>query len=120
MINRAHRFRGQKDIITIYRRGASVRRGQITAKFLPSKTANYRLAVVISKKIHKSAVVRNRIRRRLIEQFRLAAGARKTINSDIVLSVYDEKFATAPPKDITGIINQVIEEIEKTAKKNHK
>lgn len=120
MINRAHRFRGQKDIQNIYRRGRTIRLAKLSAKILPAKTSTARLAVVVSKKVNKSAVIRNRIRRRLYQQFRLLLDAKTTIKSDIVLSVYDDRLATAPPKDIKDIIRQLSQEIEKTSQNRPK
>lgn len=51
------------------------------------KRKTYRLAVVVSKKVNKSAVARNRIRRRLYEAAR-EMGIEKP--ADIVLTVYNE------------------------------
>lgn len=51
------------------------------------KRKSYRLAVVVSKKVNKSAVARNRIRRRLYEAAR-EMGIEKP--ADIVLTVYNE------------------------------
>lgn len=58
-----------------------------------------RAAVVVSKKVHKSAVVRNRIRRRLYEQLSsLLAGE---LALDIVVVVNDPIVATCPSATLT-------------------
>lgn len=113
MISRQHRFRGQKDIEHIYRKGRTVRTGFMGAKILTSKNQDYRLAVVVSRKVHKSAVVRNRIRRRLYENFRLIRKTGgKPICYDIVLSVYDNKILELTPADLNQACEKLIRQTE--------
>lgn len=67
----------------------------------PSKRDDYRLAIVVSKKVSKSAVVRNRIRRRLYEVVRLLKAEKETVwPFDMVLTVYDERLATIPSEEL--------------------
>jgi len=95
MIPVANRFRGSRLIDHVYRRGQTVRIDFITAKATPSKEPGHKLAVVVSKKVNKSAVVRNRIRRRIYEQFRtILKDSDKAPNMNIVVSDFDEKAAT--------------------------
>ena len=74
MISVRHRFHGYGSLRTVYQRGQTVRGPAITLKYRyrgPQRQP-YRVAVVVSRKVHKSAVVRNRIRRRLYEIVRQA------------------------------------------------
>lgn len=113
MINRKHRFRGQKDIENVYRKGRPARAGFMGAKAVLAKGKDYRLAVVVSRKVHKSAVVRNRIRRRLYEHFRLIRKeAGRPITQDIVLTVYDEKVAIIPHEELKRACEKLIKQIE--------
>ncbi len=52
----------------------------------------YRVAIVVSRKVHKSAVVRNRIRRRLYEAVRQAEVAIEP-GTDLVFTVFSEQVA---------------------------
>lgn len=61
----------------------------------------YRLAVVVSKKVNKSAVVRNRIRRRLYEIVRLQEIQQPY---DMVLTVFDEQVASL----LAGELEQIL------------
>ena len=64
MIARAHRFHGHNSLRYVYGRGKIIRGQFFSLKYaLNSKRRRYRAAVVVSRKVHKSAVVRNRIRR---------------------------------------------------------
>lgn len=65
------------------------------------------MAVVVSKKQSKSAVVRNRIRRRLYEAGRelIPVDARY----DLVITVMTDKVATIPKKDIDKTFNELLQ-----------
>lgn len=57
-----------------------------------AKTKTTKVAVVVSKKVHKSAVVRNRIRRRVYELVRLQMDYIKT-PAELVFTLYDAEVA---------------------------
>ena len=84
----------------MYQRGRTVRTGPLAVKFmLNERRHTYRCAVVVSKKVHKSAVARNRIRRRIYEIIRQDE---KNINAsyDIVVTVFSDEVADIPPKQL--------------------
>lgn len=74
------------------------------------RRSNYRLAVVVSKKVHKSAVTRNRIRRRIYEAVRQNPPVG---GLDIVLTVFSDAVAelssTELTKQVTGLMRGIIE-----------
>ncbi len=71
MLAKAHRFHGHGSLRYLYKNGTSVRSHWITLKYLANpRRKKSRVSVVISKKVHKSAVGRNRIRRRVYELVR--------------------------------------------------
>lgn len=71
MISSTHRFHGYNSLRFVYSKGQTVR-GPIFAvkSVINPRRSKYRVAVVVSKKVHKSAVARNRMRRRLYEAVR--------------------------------------------------
>lgn len=77
-------------------------------RFVLSKSDKMKVAVVVSKKVSKKAVVRNRIRRRVYSYFSL--NERSLKKADYVLSVFDAGLAeTARPEfdeKITELINK--------------
>ena len=93
MIRRGNRFHGRGAIQRLYKTGSSVRTGSLSLKYAPSTRESYRLAVVVSKKIHKSAVVRNRIRRRIYENVRILSESFAR-PYDLLITVYDESIAS--------------------------
>lgn len=88
MLAARHHLRKESDITRVYRRGSyGAGGGLFSLKAAPSGRADSRAVVVVSKKINKRAVVRNRIRRRLGAQL---AGMWGTVPGgyDIVISVH--------------------------------
>jgi ribonuclease P protein component len=78
-------------------------------KFCSSKKADYRLAVVVIRKVHKSAVVRNRIRRRVFEAVRTLKKADKNNwPYDIVITVYDETAADMPEEKLATNVKKLL------------
>lgn len=104
MISRAHRFHGHNSLRYVYQRGEIVR-GQLmaTKSILNDRQKSYRLAVVVSKKVSKSAVKRNRIRRRIYEQVRLLE-QQITKPVDIVITVYSDQLAEQPISELSAQI----------------
>lgn len=105
MISRTHRFHGHGSLRYVYQRGQTVRGPVLSLRYVKNeRQKNYRLAVVVSKKVSKSAVTRNRIRRRLYEQVRLLEPP-ITQPYDLVFSVFSEELTTLPVNDLTSLIH---------------
>ncbi len=104
MIARKHRFHGHGSLRFVYQHGQTVRGQMSSLKYIANdRRSTYRLAVVVSKKVSKSAVVRNRIRRRLYEAVRTHESAIRG-PYDIVLTVFSEQMATVPAKELEKAI----------------
>lgn len=94
MLARSHRFHGYNALNFAHKQGQVVRGPAISLKYvINNRRSTYRVAVVVSKKVSKSAVTRNRIRRRVYEAVRTQAAA---IHKpyDLVFMVYGEQVAT--------------------------
>lgn len=120
MISRFHRFHGHGSLRYVYQHGHTVR-GPLTAlKFIEnSRRKTYRLAVVVSKKVSKSAVKRNRIRRRLYEAVR-AYEPQLAKPYDIVMTVFHEQLAELPADELQRLVRAQLSQagiIGKTAPK---
>ncbi|MDB5168799.1 MAG: hypothetical protein JWO41_155 [Candidatus Saccharibacteria bacterium] len=108
MLARLHRFHGPNTLTVLYRRGQTVRSQHLTLKYSVRGNAPYRVAVVVSKKVSKSAVVRNRIRRRIFEQVREQASLIPA-GADLLFSVFSDQLAAADPAAIQKSVAQVLE-----------
>lgn len=110
MFNRSHRFHGHNSLNFTYKQGKAVRSQAITLRYAKNtRRDTYRVAVVVSKKVSKSAVTRNRIRRRVYEAVRAYAPA---IHEpyDLIYMVYSEDVATIPAAQlqstVAGLLNK--------------
>jgi ribonuclease P protein component len=75
MIHSSHRFHGRSSLRFVYRQGRVVHGKLLALRFVRNpRERTYRAAVVVSRKVSKSAVVRNRIRRRIFELVRRESG----------------------------------------------
>lgn len=105
MISRQHRFHGYGSLRYVYKNGQTVRGPIISIKYAKNPKRNtYRAAVVVSKKVDKSAVARNRIRRRIYETLR---GFEPMLLEphDIVITVFNEELAGLSPDDLKRMIH---------------
>lgn len=114
MFSKTHRFHGYGSLKGVYQRGQNARGTMISLKFgQRDESRPYRVAVVVSKKVSKSAVTRNRIRRRIYEQVRLTSDSIKP-GTDLVFTVYSDQVAVIEPDKL----KQLIEELLQKTKQN--
>ena len=100
MISRNNRFHGRASIQRLYKNGKLVRSASLCLRYATNSRRNkYRLAIVVSRKVSKSAVVRNRIRRRLYENVRILSTSLSE-PFDLLIVVYDEGIADRPPSEL--------------------
>lgn len=110
MLSRTHRFHGYNSLNWAYRQGRTVRDAKLSLKYaLNPKRDSYRVAVVVSRKVSKSAVVRNRIRRRTYEVIRDTESKIKN-NYDLIFSVYSDNLATMPHQELKKLITDQLKQ----------
>jgi ribonuclease P protein component len=104
MISRAHRFHGYGSLRYVYQHGQVVRGPLCSIKYVHNdRRKTYRVAVVVSKKVSKSAVVRNRIRRKLYEAIRRQETA-ITLPYDIVITVFHEQVVNLTGEEVDKLV----------------
>lgn len=104
MLAKENRFHGYNSLRFVYNRGQTVRGTLSSLKYaLNERRETYRCAVVVSKKVNKSAVARNRIRRRVYEVVRGLAPRIKG-PYDIVITIFSEQFVTMPAAELERTI----------------
>lgn len=111
MIPRSNRFHGYNSLRNVYRLGKIARGPLFAVKAVDNpRRNNYRLAVVVSRKVHKSAVARNRIRRRLYE---IARGLEPSLSGsqDIVITVFHDTVLETPQKELEGQLKKQFKEL---------
>ena len=104
-----YRFHGHGSLRYVYSHGEAVRSRLMTLKYSTHpKRKNPRIAVVISKKVIKRAVGRNRVRRRVYEVMRLELPRIKP-NQDLVLIMFSGDILNLPSEELTQTIRQMLE-----------
>lgn len=112
MISSLFRFHGHNSLRYVYTNGKAVRTQLFTIKYVHnSHRKNPRFSVVVSKKVIKSAVGRNRIRRRLYEYLRVNTD-KLTDTFDIVIICTSAELRTLPYAEISGQLDQLFVKAE--------
>jgi ribonuclease P protein component len=117
LLAKKHRFHGHNSLNFTYRKGETIRSPYCAMRFVPGKHEDFRVAVVVSKKVAKSAPDRNRIRRRVYETIRELAPKLIT-NEDIVVTIFDERFIDMPHTELVATLKRQLEQIAKYNKEN--
>ena len=108
MLSSTRRFHGYSSLNWAYRHGESIRDQQITLKYaLNTRRQDYRAAVVVSRKVSRSAVVRNRIRRRIYEVIRSHDNSIKG-SFDLIFNVYNAEVATLSNSALNDLIASLL------------
>jgi ribonuclease P protein component len=112
MIPASFRFHGHNSLRYVYANGKAVRSQQATIKWVKNSHRHVsRVSVVVSKKVLKSAIGRNRIRRRVYEYMRLHL---PDLNDtyDIVIIVTSAELRTLPYEQFEGLLDQLTAKAE--------
>lgn len=110
MIPRSHRFHGYNSLRNVYRKGQIARGPLFAVKAIPnSRRQNYRVAVVVSRKVSKSAVARNRMRRRIYELVRELSD-KIDEPFDIVITVFQGSLIDQPHPEIKAQLAKQLKE----------
>lgn len=111
MLSQKYRFHGRKSLGFVFRSGITVRSSHFLLRIhqAPGRSLP-RAAVVVSKKISKRAVVRNRIRRRVYEATRRNWRQQLHEPYDVAYTVLSSEAAAMPAAEleaeIAGLLRQ--------------
>ena len=109
MLSKKYRFHSRGGVKWVYQHGKTVRTAKMSLVFVPNERGFTRVAVVVSKKVEKTAVGRNRIRRRVYEalrrNFELVPKKR-----DYVFVVYSKEVMKMPFGELEGMLGKLVEE----------
>lgn len=109
MISSVFRFHGHGSLRYVYSKGKAVRSQLFTVKYVENTRRKHpRFSVVVSKKVIKSAVGRNRIRRRLYEYLRVNQPQLNGVY-DIVVICTSAELRTLPYAEINQQLTGLFE-----------
>ena len=112
MLSRVYRFHSRGGVNWVYKNGRRFNRDNLSVIVVVGTGRKFsRFAVVVSKKVYKSAVKRNRIRRRIYEIIRLYISSTVLENTvDVMISVYSPEVLDLPEgslaDEVVGLLKQ--------------
>jgi ribonuclease P protein component len=107
MLAKYQRFHGHNGVRRVYRLGRATRTNMATLHTLRNeKVRRTKVAIVVSKKVDKSAVRRNRIRRRMYELIRSEL-PNITTPTEIVVTVYSVELGEMPVAQLKQLVSEL-------------
>lgn len=108
MLQQRYRFHGYGGLRYLYRHASAERSRLLTVKYVANRRRRMpRIAVVVSKKVHKSAVGRNRIRRRIYEILRQQV-PHFTGVYDVALIITSSEVLTTPHDELVLVVKNLL------------
>jgi len=108
MLQQRYRFHGYGGLRYLYRHASAERSRLLTIKYVANRRRRMpRIAVVVSKKVHKSAVGRNRIRRRIYEILRQQV-PQFTGVYDVALIIASSEVLTTPHDELALVVKNLL------------
>lgn len=108
MIAYKYRFHGHGSLRYLYRKGQTARSRALLLRYIANpRRSESRAVVIVSKKVVKSAVKRNRIRRRIYEILR-HHWPRLTGQVDFSVTVFSAEVGTMPSIELEDMVLDVL------------
>ncbi len=109
MLSKKYRFHSRGGVRYVYQKGKTVRKPEMSLVFCENLRGFTRMAVVVSKKVNKTAIGRNRIRRRVYEVLR------KNLDSipkkmDYVFVVFSPDLLNMPISKLENLLGELVAE----------
>ncbi len=108
MLSQKYRFHSRGGVRYTYQKGKTIRTSLFSVIYAKNTRGKQRYAVVVSKKVLKSAVGRNQIRRRVYEALRLEISAFPE-PVDRIFVVYNKAVVTIPFTDLRRAVRNLLE-----------
>ena len=109
MISKRYRFHSRGGVRYTYQNRKTIRGSKISLVFADNSRNRQRYAVVVSKKVLKSAVGRNRIRRRVYEAIR-AELPKVEKPVDCIFIIYSKDILDIDYKEIRSLVHNLLKE----------
>lgn len=109
MLNKKYRFHSRGGVRYVYQKGKTIRTPKMSLTFAENSKGFTRVGVVVSKKVEKSAVKRNRIRRRIYEVIRLNFD-KIPKKKDYIFIVFSKDIAKITFLELEKILGELVEQ----------
>jgi len=108
-LNKKNRLKKKKDFEIVFKKGKAIKGNFLFAKYFRNSLEFPRIAFVVSLKISKKAVIRNRIRRIISE---IVSRNLKKIQSVDIIMIADRRILGAPRDEIIRDTEAIIKNIK--------
>lgn len=112
MLDNKSRLSNRNAVRRASRYGKQVKYAELSLRHIDNNANTPRLAVVVSKKVSKSAVKRNRIRRRVIESYRQNYADKVKGSYDLVIFAHNDHLITKSSTELTSDIGSLLNKAE--------
>lgn len=109
MLSKEYRFHSRGGVRYVYQKGKTIRKPKMSLVFCDNTKGFTRMAVVVSKKVNKTAVGRNRIRRRVYEILRKNMEVIPK-RMDYVFVIYAPDVISMPHMELEKQIGELVAE----------
>lgn len=109
MLSKKYRFHSRGGVKYVYRKGKTIRKSKMSLVFCDNTRGFTRVAVVVSKKVCKTAVSRNRIRRRVYEAIRQNFEYVPK-ERDYIFVVYSADILRMPYNELIKLLGELVAE----------
>lgn len=109
MLSKKYRFHSRGGVRYTYSHGKTIRGAMISLVHNDNAKGFTRCAVVVSKKVERTAVGRNRIRRRIYEAIRLCL-SEKYLKRDYIFVVYSKDVLNMSFEDLKAAVVSLLEQ----------
>ena len=111
MLRKRYRFHSRGGVRYVYQKGKTVRSPKMSLVYTENARGFTRVAVVISKKVEKSAVKRNRVRRRVYEAIRLNINKLPKA-TDYVFVVFSREVGRMRFSELEKLLGELVKEVK--------
>ena len=118
MLAKKYRFHSRGGVNFVYRNGKTIRRSSMSLVFCDNSRGFTRMAVVVSKKVARTAVERNRIRRRVYEALRENMEFIPE-KRDYIFVVYNKGIGEMPRSSLVKLLGELVAESKVWYNKNN-
>lgn len=109
MLSKKYRFHSRGGVRYTYAHGKTIRTQKMSLVYNDNSRGFTRFGVVVSKKVEKTAVGRNRIRRRVYEAIR-AVLTEPNLKRDCIFVVYSKEIMTMDFADLKQLVSSLLEQ----------
>ncbi|MBQ3310040.1 ribonuclease P protein component [Candidatus Saccharibacteria bacterium] len=107
MLAKKYRFHSRGGVRHTYQKGKTIRSPKLSLIYVANDRGFQRFGVVVSKKIEKTAVKRNRIRRRIYEAVRAELPS-YPVKNDCLFVVYSKDLLTMPHAELCALVHSLL------------